>query len=70
MEQINFNIQTSSFNIFKPNLIKIMGIFNPLGLQLITRHSVHWGINPLKNTTPLFLVKAPLNRQTVQATPF
>ena len=28
-------------------------------------HSGHWGINPLKNTR-LFLVKPPLNQQTVQ----
>ena len=41
----NFNIRTSSFNIFRANLIKIIrpipnsvfGIFNPLGLKLITR---------------------------------
>ena len=34
-------------------------------------HSVHWGLNPpLKNTTPLFLAKPPLNQQTVQAPPF
>ena len=33
------------------------------------RHSVHWGYHPspLKNITPFFLTKPPLNRQTVQA---
>ena len=43
--KLNFNIRTSSFNIFRANLIKIIrpipnsvfGIFNPLGLKLITR---------------------------------
>ena len=43
--KLNFNIRTSSFNIFRVNLIKIIrripnsvfGIFNPLGLELITR---------------------------------
>ena len=43
--KLNFNIQTSSFNIFRTNLIKIIwlipnsvfGIFNPQGLKLITR---------------------------------
>ena len=43
--KLNFNVWTSSFNIFRANLIKItqpipnsvFGIFNPLGLKLITR---------------------------------
>ena len=43
--KLNFNIRTSSFNIFRANFIKIIwpipnsifGIFNPLGLKLITR---------------------------------
>ena len=43
--KLNFNIRASSFNIFRANLIKIIrpipnsvfGIFNPLGLKLITR---------------------------------
>ena len=43
--KLNFNIQTCSFSIFRANLIKIIwpipnsvfGIFNPLGLKLITR---------------------------------
>ena len=43
--KLNFNIQTSSVNIFTANLIKIIwpilnwifNIFNPLGLKLITR---------------------------------
>ena len=43
--KLNFNIRTSSFNIFRANLIKIIrpipnsvfGIFNPLGLKLIAR---------------------------------
>ena len=43
--KLNFNIWTSSFNIFRANLIKIIrpipnsvfGIFNPLGLKLIAR---------------------------------
>ena len=43
--KLNFNIQTSSFNIFRANLIKIIrpipnsifDIFSPLGLKLITR---------------------------------
>ena len=43
--KLNFNIRTSSFNIFRANLIKIIrpipnsifGILNPLGLTLITR---------------------------------
>ena len=43
--KLNFNIRTSSFNIFRANLIKIIrpirnpifDIFNPLGLKLITR---------------------------------
>ena len=43
--KLNFNIRTSSFNIFRVNLIKIIrpisnpifGIFNPLRLKLITR---------------------------------
>ena len=42
--KLNFNIRTSSFNIFRANLIKIIrpipnsifGIFNSLGLKLIT----------------------------------
>ena len=45
MNKLNFNIQTSSFNIFRANLIKIIrpipnsifDIFSPLGLKLITR---------------------------------
>ena len=45
LNKLNFNIWTSSFNIFRANLIKIIrpipnsvfGIFNPLGLKLITR---------------------------------
>ena len=33
-------------------------------------HSGHWGINPsLKNSTPLFLAKPPLNQQTVPPPP-
>ena len=43
--KLNFSIRASSFNIFRANLIKIIrpipnsvfGIFNPLGLKLITR---------------------------------
>ena len=43
--KLNFNIQTSSVNIFTANVIKIIWpipnsifvIFNPLGLKLITR---------------------------------
>ena len=43
--KLNFNIQSSSFNIFRANLIKILrpipnsifSIFNPLGLKLIRR---------------------------------
>ena len=43
--KLNFDIETSSFNIFKANLIKIFQpipnpifcIFDPLGLKLITR---------------------------------
>ena len=43
--RLNFNVRTSSFNIFRDNLIKIIrpipnsifGIFNTLGLKLITR---------------------------------
>ena len=43
--KLNFNIRTSSFNIFRANLINIIlpisysvfGIFNLLGLKLITR---------------------------------
>ena len=43
--KLNFNIRASSFNIVRANLIKIIrpipnsvfGIFNPLGLKLITR---------------------------------
>ena len=43
--KLNFNIRTSSFNIFRANLIKIVWpipnsvfcIFDPLGLKLITR---------------------------------
>ena len=43
--KLNFNIRTSSFNIFRANFRKIIwpipnsifGIFNPLGLKLITR---------------------------------
>ena len=43
--KLNFNIRASSFNIFRVNLMKIIrpipnsvfGIFNPLGLKLITR---------------------------------
>ena len=42
--ELNFNIRTSSFNIFRANLItiirplpnQIFGISNPLGLKLIT----------------------------------
>ena len=44
-KKLHFNIRTSSFNIFRANLIKIIrpipnsvfGIFNPLGLKLIAR---------------------------------
>ena len=43
--KLNCNIQTSSFNIFRANFVKIIqpipnpifGIFNPLGLKLITK---------------------------------
>ena len=43
--KLNFNIQTSNFNIFRANLIKIIrpipnpifSTFNPLGLKMITR---------------------------------
>ena len=30
-------------------------------------HSVHWGIKPLKNTTPFFLANPLLNMKTAQA---
>ena len=44
-DKLNFNIRASSFNIFRANLINIVrpipnsvfDIFNPLGLELITR---------------------------------
>ena len=43
--KLNFNIRTSSFNIFRANLLKIirlitnsiLAIFNPVGIKLITR---------------------------------
>ena len=65
--KLNFNIRTSSFNIFRANLVKIIqaipnsvfGIFNPLGLKLITRlrlglshlneHSINHNFNDCKN---------------------
>ena len=40
-------------------------------LEISQNHSVHWGINPPKNTTPPpFLPSLPLNLSTVQAPSF
>ena len=33
-------------------------------------HSVHWGVNPLKNTTHLFLVKPLLKLANCPSPPF
>ena len=79
----NFEVKHYSFNISSIItkgirfhvfcVANIISLARLLILQLLILHSVHQGINspppPLKNTTPLFLAKPPLNLQTVQAPP-
>ena len=64
---IYFIILLSSFlNPFA----RILRIFISLMVKKsLSRHSVHWGINPPQKHHPLFLAKPPLNQQTVQAPP-
>ena len=56
-----FKIQNHQLNAIR------LPVFTPLnGIQMFNiYHGVHWGINPLKNTTLSFIPSPSLNQQTV-----